>query len=632
MLQPAGRNGCMVIPSDGPTIKTGHGGGAYSMIIGGFANAGGGCYQTVRAVAGAEYTLTVTCGADTWWLPYGEMRMIWLNDFDVEISRAFRGTVDPAVYGQNFDIAHPWAPYSLVATAPAGTTKVKVEFMSTGSGSVWFENAILTEPVMRTHDPVPAIGNIGVLIDSTLSWTVPDPNGVVDPNLTSMKVYLGTDPNTLNLPLVATITTWNSGTLRASCTPSSNLSRDTTYYWRVDSVMNAAPIRTGYIWTFATQKSVPEITVPPVAYKLVDGGATANISVTATSISPMTYQWYKYVNGVSDTLLTNVGDISGATTATLSIANAEVADEGRYYCIVNNGSGIPTPIPLLNEMALLGVKRRIAYWDFESGINSTVPGSPVSVEYGTPVIVPGAGVVGAAMVCDANAVDGDMIYTDLNAAAYFDICDFNMTVACWVKSTSTYNWYPLVARNGEEDGWQLRQGAAGAEGDDRPVFSTRGLAAVSGGDDGSPALKTAFDGNWHYVVGTYDGAFRKLYVDGVLQKVWWLVDGLPTSSNGDAATGFIAKSASGVSIAGRYGQNPAGPDTQFTAGTYDEVEIYNYALSAATIAQTYANITATAVCPSVPAYDFDGNCKVNLNDFALFASQWLVDNNVQPVP
>jgi hypothetical protein len=54
-------------------------------------------------------------------------------------------TVDPAVYGQNYDIAHPWASYSETATAPVGTTQIKVEFAEpNGTGSVWFENAVLS--------------------------------------------------------------------------------------------------------------------------------------------------------------------------------------------------------------------------------------------------------------------------------------------------------------------------------------------------------------------------------------------------------------------------------------------------------------------------------------------------------
>lgn len=113
----------------------------------GWYDGGGGAYQTVAATAGTTYTLSVDSGADAWWLPTGEMAMIWLDNGGVEISKTARYTVDPAVYGQNYDIPHPMANYILVGTAPAGTAQVKVEFASrmpggTG-GSITFDNAVL---------------------------------------------------------------------------------------------------------------------------------------------------------------------------------------------------------------------------------------------------------------------------------------------------------------------------------------------------------------------------------------------------------------------------------------------------------------------------------------------------------
>jgi hypothetical protein len=120
--------------------------GSYYVVAGAMnaGEGGGGFYQTVAATEGVEYTLTVLSGADAWWLPYGEMRMYFLDDSDAVLGEATRGTVDPAVYGNNYDIAHPWASYSLAAIAPVGTTQVKVEFAEpSGQGSVWFENAVL---------------------------------------------------------------------------------------------------------------------------------------------------------------------------------------------------------------------------------------------------------------------------------------------------------------------------------------------------------------------------------------------------------------------------------------------------------------------------------------------------------
>jgi hypothetical protein len=120
--------------------------GSYYVVAGGLDawSGGGGFYQTVSGTAGVTYTLSVLSGADAWWLPYGEMRLFFLDTDNNQVGTAVQPTVDPAVYGQNYDIPHPWAAYSLTATAPAGTTQVKVEFAEPGgTGSVWFENAVL---------------------------------------------------------------------------------------------------------------------------------------------------------------------------------------------------------------------------------------------------------------------------------------------------------------------------------------------------------------------------------------------------------------------------------------------------------------------------------------------------------
>jgi hypothetical protein len=135
-------------------IKAGTDG--YCIVVGnGWYDGGGGFYQAVSGTAGTEYTLTVDSGADAWWQPTGEMALIWLDGSNTELGKAARFTVDPAVYGWTYDQPHPWASYSLTATAPVGTTQVKVEFASRMpggvGGSIWFDNAVLTpEPATLT--------------------------------------------------------------------------------------------------------------------------------------------------------------------------------------------------------------------------------------------------------------------------------------------------------------------------------------------------------------------------------------------------------------------------------------------------------------------------------------------------
>ncbi|MFO1476468.1 MAG: hypothetical protein U1F98_07440 [Verrucomicrobiota bacterium] len=133
---------------------------SYYLVCGNnWYNGAGGFYQTIGGAEGITYTLNVLSGADAWWLPTGRMTLFFLDASDATISSATRNTVDPAEYGGLYDIAHPWSNYTLVATSPAGTVKVKVEFASAMpdgvGGSVWFENASLSAPI----NP-PVISNI----------------------------------------------------------------------------------------------------------------------------------------------------------------------------------------------------------------------------------------------------------------------------------------------------------------------------------------------------------------------------------------------------------------------------------------------------------------------------------------
>lgn len=475
------------------------------------------------------------------------------------------------------------------------------------------------------HYPLPAFGQENVLVGGLeLSWAVPqvpsqgDPDVfVADPNLASFELrYSVNDPN-LNAVSPISITTWDAGTLRASYTPA-QLSKDSTCIWRVDSVMDDATVIQGIEWVFYTQLSKAIILSGP-GYQIVDPGAAAVFSVAVSTESPASYQWYKYVDGISDIMLTDGGNIFGAMTDTLSITPAAVEDEGRYYCIVNNQS----QIEVISKMAPLGIKRKIAYWPFEGGVmDSTVAGSPVSVVVGDPNVA--AGVVGDAMAFD----DGvDMLYTDPVQTSYFDICDYEMTVACWVKTTDSQDWCALVARNGEGEGWQLRQSGFT---DDRPCFTTRG----TGSEDGTPAARNIYDGQWHYVVATLDGSVKKIYIDGILSRRYSADDG-SVVLEGDPVNTPVRNSLSPVAIAGRVSRHinhAEGLNIEtgnIVAGTYDEVAIYNYALDAAAIAQAYADVTGTDVCLG-QALDLDNDCSVNLNDLGLLASEWLNDGNIEP--
>lgn len=119
-------------------------GGTYHTAVGASGGGGGGHFQVVTATEGTTYELAVDSGAEAWWLPTGTMIIFFLDDTGAEVGQASRNTVDPAVYGENYDIPHPWENYSLIATAPIGTTQIKVELTANNAtGSVGFDNAVL---------------------------------------------------------------------------------------------------------------------------------------------------------------------------------------------------------------------------------------------------------------------------------------------------------------------------------------------------------------------------------------------------------------------------------------------------------------------------------------------------------
>jgi len=77
----------------------------------------------------------------------------------------------------------------------------------------------------------------------------------------------------------------------------------------------------------------PAITQPPVNVT-VTAGEAAQFTVTATGTAPLSYQWRKGGNPLS-----NGGNVSGVDTATLTLANVQSADAGSYDVVVSNAAG-----------------------------------------------------------------------------------------------------------------------------------------------------------------------------------------------------------------------------------------------------------------------------------------------------
>ena len=102
----------------------------------------------------------------------------------------------------------------------------------------------------------------------------------------------------------------------------------------------------------------PNITIQPESQTNIAGN-TVTFGVTATSLTPITYQWQ-----ANRTNLVDGGDISGTTSSTLSIDNIDDSDAGNYSVNISNADGSSTSsivtltvidLPIINSQPQLMV-------------------------------------------------------------------------------------------------------------------------------------------------------------------------------------------------------------------------------------------------------------------------------------
>jgi len=136
----------------------------YMMKLGVYNGTGSaGVYQIVGGGPNASYTLTCDAGMQSWWLMYGEIRLIFLDASSAVITNHVVRTTDSihneynGGLGDKFDTGVVMQRWTNSAVSPAGTAFVKVEFVGIGAngGNTWFDNAVLTSPLVP-----PVISNI----------------------------------------------------------------------------------------------------------------------------------------------------------------------------------------------------------------------------------------------------------------------------------------------------------------------------------------------------------------------------------------------------------------------------------------------------------------------------------------
>ena len=197
-------------------------------------------------------------------------------------------------------------------------------------------------------------GNYTVVVTNNFGMATSSPPAalaVIDPFITSPPVSRTNNPGTtVNFSVAAAGTAtlsyhWfkNGGLLSNG----GNISGATTTNLAISSVSGGDVA--GY--TVVVSNSFGMVTNSPPAFLTVadpfitsqpanrtnNAGTTASFTVTAVGTPTLNYFWFK--NG---SLLSNGGNISGATTSNLTVANVLGADGGAYTIVVSNSVGSAT--------------------------------------------------------------------------------------------------------------------------------------------------------------------------------------------------------------------------------------------------------------------------------------------------
>ncbi len=524
-----------------------------------------------------------------------------VQDFTLSFSNDDVTYSDPISFTALEAISSSAEPSQVFEFLPVTARYAKVTCVSNyGEGSFTGIGQLRYNDPLIPVEPTPADGATGVARDTTLSWVPFDAGSVID-----YDVYFGTDPNvTTQLLSASTVTT-------ADPTPGVGelLDYGITYYWKVVTNYQILPEPNepnlvSQLFSFTTEVPSPVVTDISPLMLVIGTGETAQVTVTGTNLE--FYQWYK--EGDPDTQLTNIGDISGADTATLSIANVEEADEGKYYCVVSNSLSVDTD---QSASATLLTERLIAHWTFDGSLADSQGDWPGTWSGSTVPYVTGAdGTANGAI-----AFDGTAHIDIIGSEDYFTFHPYGLTVTAWMKNVAegdSSDYMRLFSKVGDYEIVAFDTGYSYGF-----IGSGAGGTSVISGDD---------TGQWRLAVLTYDpdgGTEGLEEAFGVYKGAGAQVASLYSDSRDTAPD--TTPDATVVRIGAA--SEPIQSSIWILDGVeVDDVRVYNYPLSPQEIAQLYTDMLGDSVCSDITAAtllgDLDGNCEVNLADFAIFASTW----------
>ena len=466
--------------------------------------------------------------------------------------------------------------------------------------------------IATNPSPVDGATEMSYEDDAILSWSAPvnsPPSAII-----RYDIYASDDDITAGEPNGATglVGSVAAGEPLQFTIPAAMLEKNTTYYWRVDTIcMDGAPSTdpnnaVGALWSASTVWTKPFIVSDPVDASAWPGESASFTCEADAALGIDGYQWYK-----------DGAIMTGETSNALAISNAQDADVADYYCIATNADG-----SIQSASASLTIKHMIAHWTFDEGQGSVAHDTSVDGPVADAVAMLGQnpiadanslwspdGMIGACLdlAGGSGGSAGEWFDTGLMAADLGLQGNTSKSVSVWVyprqmndggiwdvgRRSGTQDWCLRTESESQGDhGWRVQYWGGDYNFNTNNAWNTRGYQMSS--------LNA-----WIHFVLTHDGARTKVYANGRM-----IVDWGKTINTGDQFSFRI----------GQYG-----PNNEKFNGLIDDMRLYDTALNHEEVAELYTSVmTDDPICVNEnnPAMDLNNDCKVDVSDLALFVSEW----------
>jgi hypothetical protein len=312
-------------------------------------------------------------------------------------------------------------------------------------------------------------------------------------------------------------------------------------------VITLADVTKPTVTGFAIPSTSTSLTVPVSIFTATDNVAVSGFKLTETSAAP------------------NAGDIGWTAIAPTSYSFSGSGTKTLYAWVKDAAGNVSTSLSDQVIITLSNDTSPFSEYLFEETSGSVVMDSKGSndgtiINTGSRV----AGIRGSGLGFTGSG------YINLGQV-FGESVQNELTLSAWIKPTGTSgSWQGIITHEGPN----INTFTLYINPDLKKIgFKTTGTSPQWNQWIDIANVNTLWDGNWHQVSVTYDGAQKIIYLDGVALKT---VNSTGTIESGKGYNLMIGAASSEL------------PASSLYKGLIDEVRIYNYGLTAAEITDSYS--------------------------------------------